>query len=175
FISKSQDKKKIQKAKKSLSILERELKNEKIFKEAFEDIKDGRERIGIKKIKNFLKTNDEVWNAWFLIGWGYRKIEDYIRAKEAFLKALSLQENFADIYNELSICSMELNNLEESKSYLDKAIELDPNNIKILSNLGILEMKKENIQSAKEYFKRILTIDNQDEIAKRYLNLIETK
>jgi Flp pilus assembly protein TadD len=127
--------------------------NDKLFQEAHNMIHNGQEKDGLIKIKEFLEKNEDVWNAWFLLGWGERRLGHYIEAKEAFKKALDKGKPNSDLYNELAICEMELLNLAESRIYLDKAIILDPDNMKIVSNMGILAVKSGKLDEAESFFK----------------------
>ena len=125
------------------------------FHKAYILIRDGDEEKGIDLIGEFLKKNPKVWNAWFMLGWGLRKLERYEDAKKSFSKALEVGKDFGaencDTYNELSICSIELGNLEEAKMYLFKALSIEPENTKVLSNLGYLALKEDE-RSTKIFF-----------------------
>ena len=58
------------------------------YKAAYDFIKKGQEEKGIEAIRDFLQSNPKVWNAWFLLGWGLRRLERYSDAKTAFLQAI---------------------------------------------------------------------------------------
>lgn len=157
--------------------LAREIKNQnlndELFQEAYNLIHNGEEKDGLIKIKKFIKENGNVWNAWFLLGWGERKLGHYKDAQEAFLKAIDCGKPNADLFNELAICEMELLNLDESRKYLDKALILDPENMKIVSNMGILAVKTGNLSEAKSFFQTALEIEPEDPVALQYINFIE--
>ena len=172
FIKNGTDKKQLKNAKNLVSTIKSEIKMSSNFKDAYALISENREIEAIEIIKLFLKDNDNVWNGWFLLGWAYRRIKNYKKAKQAFNKALSYEEKQVDIYNELSICNIELELFSESRINLQKAIKLEPFNIKILSNFGILELKEEKPEKALEWFNKVLEIDNKDEIALSYIELL---
>jgi len=159
-------------AQKVLSDIENQNLLDSLFKEAFDSIQMGKEEKGIEKIKQFIEENNNVWNAWFLLGWGNRRIGNYQEAYSAFLKANELNTDHTDTLNELAICTMELGKFEESKSYLTKALRKEPENVKILSNLGIVSMKEEDFESAEGFFKSALDVDPDDPVAKKYLSHI---
>lgn len=144
-----------------------------LFQEAHNLINNGDEKAGLEKVKKFIDDNKDVWNAWFLLGWGERRLGHYKEAKDAFLKAMDLTKPNSDLLNELAICEMELLNLKDSKKYLDKALILDPENMKIVSNMGILAVKSGNLQEAESYFRTALEIEPDDPIAKQYISFIE--
>ncbi|MDA3938684.1 MAG: tetratricopeptide repeat protein, partial [Spirochaetia bacterium] len=142
------------------------------FNEAYELIKMGREESGIKTILKYLELNKNVWNAWFLLGWAYRKTGDYKKGKEALLECLALNEENVDTYNELSICYLELGEYRDCRKKLTQALRLDGDNIKIISNFGILALKENNSEEAMGFFRTVLEIDPEDEIAKKYIEFL---
>jgi tetratricopeptide (TPR) repeat protein len=145
---------------------------DRLFKEAFDFIKMGREESGIECIEKFLQAHPDVWNAWFLLGWGQRKLARYSEAKKAFLRTLSLHKDHSDTLNELAICHMELHEYDESSRALQKALQLEPDNTKIISNLGILALKQGRTDEAAGYFRTVLAKDEDDTIARDYLEKI---
>jgi tetratricopeptide (TPR) repeat protein len=146
-----------------------------IFNEAYELIKIGREESGIQKIKQYISTNSGVWNAWFLLGWAYRRIGNYKDGKDALLESLTLNGENVDTYNELSICYLELGEYNECRKKLVQALKLDGDNIKIISNFGILALKEENVEEAAGFFRTVLEIEPEDPIAQKYLEYLHKK
>ncbi|MCK5153178.1 MAG: tetratricopeptide repeat protein [Spirochaetales bacterium] len=149
--------------------------DDRTFNEAYELIKMGREESGIKKILNYISNKPDIWNAWFLLGWAYRRIGNYQKGKEALLECLALNDKNVDTYNELSICFLELGEYNECRKKLAKALRLDGENIKIISNFGILALKESNIEEAMGFFRTVLEIDPDDEIAKKYIEFLSKK
>ncbi|HUX13473.1 MAG TPA: tetratricopeptide repeat protein [Spirochaetia bacterium] len=144
-----------------------------LFNEAYDFIRMGEEEKGVEKIRRFLESYPNVWNGWFLLGWGQRRLQHYAEAKRAFLKALEIGPEQADTLNELAICDMELGELAESRRRLSRALTLEPENIKIISNFGILALKEGRDAEAASFFKTVLEIEPEDPIAIRYLEKIE--
>lgn len=172
FLENSADTQRNEKVTTVIAALRSQNATENLFKEAFDAIKTGQEEKGIDKISEYLKTHNDVWNAWFLYGWGCRRLGRFAEGKSAFQRALRLNQNHADILNELAICLMELGEFEKSYNHLKKANEIDPDNIKILSNLGILELKRGADKEAIAYFQKVLRIDEHDPLANQYLNTL---
>jgi tetratricopeptide (TPR) repeat protein len=175
YIHLGDDPEKIAEARKILDELASWGEMDTLFKEAYDFIKIGREEAGIENIKKFLQVHPTVWNAWFLLGWGQRKLERYAEARTSFQKALSLNDKHTDTFNELAICLMELNELEESDRTLKKALRLEPDNTKVISNLGILALKQGRPAEAKSYFQAVLVKDENDIIARDYLERISSQ
>ncbi|MCQ2575738.1 MAG: tetratricopeptide repeat protein [Treponema sp.] len=136
------------------------------FKNAYDLITAGEEEKGLDEIRMFLQNNPKVWNAWFILGWGLRKMGRFSEAKEAFLQAVKFggEEN-AELYNELSLCYVEEKDFDEAEKCLKTAFALEPENTKIISNLGFLSMAKGKKQEARNYFQAVLEYDPNDVIA----------
>jgi tetratricopeptide (TPR) repeat protein len=163
--------------RKSVSKFLREIESSNMldskFKEAYDMIQLCREEEGIKIISEFIEKSPDIWNAWFILGWGYRRIGKYKEAYDAFSKVLELGEKSVDVLNEIAICSIETGKHKEAEKYLLQALKLEPENVKIISNLGILHYKSGDIKKAKSFFLASLEYDKNDEIAKKYLEVIE--
>ena len=145
------------------------------FAQAYRLISTGKEEEGLDKIRKFLMNNQKVWNAWFLLGWGLRKLRRYEDAMNAFNQAISCGgDQNSDTYNELAICLMELNNIPEAKKSLMKALSISPEDTKIISNLGFLNLKEGNKQEAQKYFTAVLEFNPNDQIAVTELAKLET-
>ena len=144
------------------------------FKAAYDLISSGQEEKGLEEIKNFLVNNSKVWNAWFLLGWGLRRLERFSDAKQAFLEALKLGgDSNSDTYNELSLCYVQEKNFDEAEKCLIKALSIEPESTKIMSNLGYLALSKGDIQGARNYFTTVLEFDPKDKIAASELYKLE--
>lgn len=147
---------------------------DKAFLNAYKLISGGQEEKGLKEIRSFLEKNQKVWNAWFLLGWGLRKLCRWEDAKQAFQESIACGGNEnADTHNELAICLMETGNLSGAKSELLKALSLAPENEKIISNLGYLSLKEGNKSEAQKYFAAALEYCPTDKIAAAELAKLE--
>lgn len=158
---------KVQRAQELLDkINSRNLENER-FHNAYNLISRGEEEKGLEEIRKFLQENPAVWNAWFLLGWGLRRLERFSEARQAFEKAQECDggDQSADTYNELAICQLETGDLDGAQDSLCDALNLDPDNTKVISNLGYLYLKKGDTEEAKKYFRTVLEIDPKDRIA----------
>lgn len=147
---------------------------DKAFMTAYKLISGGQEEKGLKEIRSFLEKNQKVWNAWFLLGWGLRKLCRWEDAKQAFEESIVCGGNDnADTHNELAICLMETGNLSGAKSELLKALSLTPENEKIISNLGYLSLKEGKRDEAQKYFAAVLEYCPNDKIAAAELAKLE--
>lgn len=166
---------KIERAQEMLNkINSRNLENER-FHNAYELISRGEEEKGLEEIRKFLQDNPLVWNAWFLLGWGLRRLERFSEARQAFEKAQECDggDQSADTYNELAICQLETGDLDGAQDSLCDALNLEPDNTKVISNLGYLSLKKGDKEEARKYFMTVLEIDPKDKIAIQQLKNLE--
>ncbi|HAZ97092.1 tetratricopeptide repeat protein [uncultured Treponema sp.] len=147
-------------------ISNRNLENDR-FRDAYKLISEGQEEKGLEEIRKFIRDNPVVWNAWFLLGWGLRRLGRFEDAKQAFLKARECEggDENANTLNELAICQMETGELKEAKETLVDALSMDSENTKIISNLGCLCLKMNQNEEARKYFEVVLEIDPNDKIA----------
>lgn len=145
---------------------------DQLFNEAYDFIRMGRELEAIERINAFMKVKPDVWNAWFLLGWAHRRLEQFESAKSAFLRAIELGSKEADALNELAICQMELGEYDASAISLGSALRLEPENVKIISNFGILEIKRERPAEAERYFRTVAELQPDDDIARGYLEFL---
>ena len=126
FAQTGSDEKRVREAKRLIREIDDQGLMDGLFQQAFDNIRMGKEEDGIAKIKEFLSSRPTVPNAWFLLGWAYRRLARFQEGKEAFLKALSLGSPHADLLNELAICLMELGELAESRKRLEEALVIEP-------------------------------------------------
>lgn len=144
------------------------------FKSAFDLISRGEEEKGLEQIRLFLQNNPHVWNAWFMLGWGLRKIGRYQDGINAFTKAIECGgDTNSDTFNELAICYLETGNFNKAKESLMQALSIEPESTKIMSNLGYLALKEGNTSEAQKYFSAVLEYDPDDKIAQAELHKLE--
>lgn len=173
FIEYSDDENKIIKAKKVLTEYNNILSNEDIFSSVYNLILAEKESEAIEKILEYLNDNKNIWNAWFLLGWAYRRLSSFSEAIIALNEVLNLNKKDVDTYNELAICYMETGDFTKSQKSLEKALSLNPEDVKIISNMGIVQIKMGNIETAIKYFETVLVYDEEDTIAKMYLEQLK--
>ena len=161
-----------QQIKSLLKELESKDRSDELFAEAYDLIKMGQEASGIRKIREFLENNPDVWNGWFLLGWGLRKTGAYEEARSAFLKSIELNNSNPDAFNELAICNLELEEFQQARNNLERALKLEPENTKVMSNMGILALKQGDFELAKRFFQTVLELDPEDPVAPVYLDKI---
>jgi|JFJP01.1.fsa_nt_gi tetratricopeptide (TPR) repeat protein len=165
YIGIGDDQAKIRKAKEIVGKLRFRGKADVLFKEAYDFIRMGKEEDGIARALEFVDVDPSVWNGWFLVGWGRRRLGRFDEGRDAFLKALELGADEVDVLNELAICEMELGMLSESRGRLEQALRKEPENIKIISNLGVVARKQGRDADASGFFRTVLELDPGDTLA----------
>jgi tetratricopeptide (TPR) repeat protein len=173
FVEESEDSEQKEDAQRIIREIESQNLLDNMFKEAYDFIRMGKEQEGIERAREFLQSYPDVWNGWFLLGWGLRRLERYEDASLAFEKALETGPRQTDTLNELAICAMELDDLSKARALLVEALSDEPENTKIISNLGIVELKSENSTEARAYFRAVLEISPDDQLATTYLQQLD--
>ena len=141
-----------------------------VFQDAVEAIRDGRERQGIEQARRFVRDHPDTWKGLFVLGWGLRRVGDYSEARGVFERALELGEPNVDVLNELSICNLELGDIEACERCLRLALELAPEDTRVISNIGVLHLRRGDTEGALGYFRTVQEIDPDDPVAARYLS-----
>ncbi len=169
YLSTGEDPRKRSKASAIVKEIDSRELDDSVFKEAFDYIRLGEEDKGILKARDFLERHPGVWNGWFVLGWGLRRLERWADACAAFRKAAELGGTGADIYNELAICQMELGELTEARKSLTIALREEPENIKVMSNLGMVALRSGHKDEAESFFRTVLEFEPGDPVVRNYL------
>ncbi len=172
YISLGDNKERKEAAQEIIDKLESHDLADNLFKEAYDYVHMDMLDKGIEKIKEFIKDHEDIWNGWFVLGWGYRKAGHYAEAKEAFLKAQECGCDTVDLLNELAVCCMETGDLALAEKCLKDALFKDSENSRILINFGLLCIKKGDKEQAKGFFRTALEFDPDNRYAKKYLEEI---
>lgn len=163
-----------ERAQEILDNIKNQNMDDESFRAAYDFISKGQEEKGLDEIRRFLQNNPRVWNAWFMLGWGLRRLERYSDAKMAFLEALKCGgDSNSDTYNELSLCYVQEKDFDAAKDALMKAMAIEPESTKIISNLGYLALAQGNKEEARKFFTTVLEYDSNDRIAASELAKLE--
>lgn len=147
--------------------LEENLEDDQTFQAAFDEMLLGNVEQALRLIETFLERQKKAWEGYFIKGWALRVAMRFEEASHAFVRALELGGQSADIYNELSLCHAALGEVELAQEYLEIATDLEPNNLKLLSNLAFLHLKNENYSLVHELYLRALELDSEDPLVKQ--------
>lgn len=163
-----------ERAQEIINFINEQNVDDEYFRAAYDLISHGQEEKGLEQIRLFIANNPKVWNAWFLLGWGLRRLERFSDAKQAFLECLRVGgDKNPDTYNELSLCHIQEKNFDEAQKCLLKALGMEPENTKVISNLGYLALAQGDVQGARNYFQTVLEFNPKDAIAAAELLKLE--
>jgi tetratricopeptide (TPR) repeat protein len=113
--------------------------------------------------------------AYTYLGWTYSHMGDYQRAIEEAEKAILVEPDFGNPYNDIGVYLMELAREDEAIPYLEKAMRAKryccyqfPH-----YNMGRIYLKKKMYEKAREKFKKSLAIDPDYFPASKALELLK--
>ncbi|MDR0597462.1 MAG: tetratricopeptide repeat protein [Treponema sp.] len=156
------------KARKIVREIESRALDDTIFRQAYDYIRLGEEQKGLEHIRFFLGQHPRVWNGWFILGWGLRRLSRWEEAAAAFAEALELGGDNSDTRNELAICLMEQGKFRDARKHLETALRKEPDNVKIISNLGVLALRQGEDDEAAAFFRTVLDLEPEDPLALEY-------
>ncbi len=108
------------------------------------------------------KTNDRYY---FLLGEVYYEGKRFTDAEAAFRKAIELNENNVDAYNNLGYMFAENNmHLDEAQKLIEKALELRPNAGYIIDSLGWVYFQKGDVEKALELLEKAMSLSKDDPV-----------
>jgi tetratricopeptide (TPR) repeat protein len=155
-------------AKRILAEINAHCLDDSDFRAAYDYIRRGEVQRGLTKIRAFLERHPAVWNGWFILGWGLRKLERWEDGAAAFQKTIELGGGNSDTRNELAICLMERGDIQGARKELEICLREEPENVKIIANLGVLALKKGDCTEAEQYFRTVLELEPQDPVAREF-------
>ncbi len=106
------------------------------------------------------------------LGDAYNRLGDKKSAREAFRKAIELDETYAEAYFNLGLLLADDGQSEEAERLLRTATQLTPNSHKAHGRLGIVLQQLGRYSEAEAELRRAIEIDPTDEIAGSYLNRV---
>ena|SRR3989442_2415319 len=105
-----------------------------------------------------------------LLGAAHDRLGEKEAAREAFRKAIELDESYAEAHFNLGLLLATDGQNEEAERLLRKATQLDPNSHEAHGRLGILLQELGKHSEAEDELRRAIEINPTDAIANFYLN-----
>jgi len=105
-----------------------------------------------------------------LLGDAHNRLGDKKAAREAFRRAIEIDETYAEAYLNLGLLLADDGESGEAERLLRTATLLKPNSHKAHGRLGVLLQKLGKYSEAEDEFRRAVKIDPTDAIANSYLN-----
>jgi tetratricopeptide (TPR) repeat protein len=106
------------------------------------------------------------------LGDAHNRLGDRKSAREAFRKAIELDETYAEAYFNLGLLLADDGQSEEAERLLRTATQLTPNSHKAHGRLGILLQQLGKYSEAEKELRRAIEIDPTDALAGSYLNRV---
>lgn len=116
--------------------------------------------IQFKKYEEAAKTEITDYLFWYRKGFSYNAQKDFVSAKTALLKSLSLKKDYINTFLELGFACSRLKEDEEAISYYNQAIAIDPKSH--VPYNGIAEVYRDNKKDrelAKTWYQKTLAIN----------------
>ncbi len=107
-----------------------------------------------------------------LLGEAHDRLGEKEDAREAFRKAIDLDESYAEAYLNLGLLLADDGQCEEAERVLRRATHLNPNSHEAHGRLGILLQELGRYSEAEAELKRAIEIDPTDAIARSYLDAL---
>ena len=102
------------------------------------------------------------------------KLKNHHKASDAFEKALSLEPNFSEAYNNLANAKKLVNDINGAISNYQKAIEKKKDNLTAYFNLAVLYKENRKYFESKEIYEKILELDKKNLAAIHDIGTIES-
>lgn len=130
---------------------------------------------GLELLKTLEEDHDDWWELNFFIGVAYRMKELYDDAIPYFLKVLTLNTGHVQSMNEVGICFLSVGDFKMARSYFEEAHRIAPNSSEFIVNIGIVDFTIGEIDAARAWFNQALEINSNDDVAKMWLNHLNSQ
>ena len=109
-----------------------------------------------EEIEDIEQMKDKTYLDYFILGNTYDNQKEYIKAIQAYQKAIKLNPKYSDAYYNLGIMYVNEGQYDKAIEVYQKAIELNPKNDMAYNNMGIAyESNNEHIKAIQSYQKAI--------------------
>lgn len=143
------------------------------YRYAEELVESDKDEAAIEYVDKFIASFPLSWNGYYLKGYIYRKLGEYNKAIENFEHSLKLNGSQADLYNELGLCHMNLENYNQAELHYSKALRNSPDDMSIYYNLAVLSYKRGNFKEALKYCEVILEFDKGNLKTRELMEIIK--
>ena len=133
------------------------------YEEGYSLIFNGNSEEGLQKLLPLEEEHPEWWNLLFMIGLGYKYMNELEEAKKYFEKILVIKPHQVDAMVELGLCEASTANMTKAIQHFETAAKIkeDP---EILCNLGMAYLNNGELDDAIYYIERAYELNPEDEI-----------
>ena len=146
--------------------------NDEDYQQATEFIESDMHEQALGYLQRFITKYPMSWSGYYLNGIALRNTGEYDRAIREQERALTLNDDFYDIYNELGLCYLSQNNFAKSELNFARALKLHPDDIGVMTNLAVLSYRRGNKKEALKYCEIILDEHPNEQYTKDLKGLI---
>lgn len=157
----------------NLAVLYNDLGHYEDAKKLYTNLKKGKKGSKKREIEPVLKG--KLSNLHANIGDIYRGLGLYSHAIEEYQKALNLNSSYVDIRTKLGISYRENTEPAKSLAELKKVVKSDPKYVNARIQLGVTYYSMNKLTQAKNEWKEVIKRDKNNEYAKMYLRLADSK
>jgi tetratricopeptide (TPR) repeat protein len=116
----------------------------------------------IEALEKSAQVKQDSFETQALLALAYERAALCEKAMEPFQKAISLKPEEMGIYNNLSVCLIKFDRLDDAEKGLRYSIQLDPGNVVPRLNLSSLLMMQEKFNEAESELRRIVGMNIAD-------------
>ena len=125
-------------------------------------VKNKEPQKAVETAKRALDYVKDDYTVYYIAGTACMALKDFKQATTFFEKAIELNPNHSQLYNNLGTCNVTMGNLDLAYENFFHASKLDPKNAITYFNIGsILQMQNKH-DKACEFFEHAYNLDNQD-------------
>jgi len=126
---------------------------------------------GISYLKKSAELTPYFSDAWDQMGLAYMRLKDYNSSRNAFVNALSNNQNDPKVNNNFGNLLFNVNQPDSALFYFEKAVSLKPDYSDALNNIGSVYGNKGQFQKALSYFEKSYAVDPNNFMTNRFLGM----
>lgn len=127
--------------------------------QAIELASQGEYKEAIACFKKALTFEQDNYLLWFNLGVTYRDSGDLYMAKEALLKAYSIENQDDEVIETLALINFNIGEKREALDFCNIGLTLNEENSHLWNTLGVIHFNSENYEKAASCFERAITIN----------------
>jgi tetratricopeptide (TPR) repeat protein len=109
---------------------------------------------GLSILLELIETEDVDWNVYYLLGQGYRFVNDFEGSIKFLSKAIELNSNEVPVLHALGVAYQLNNDYDTAIEKFQIAIDIDPTNFSVLNSIGLTFKKMGNPTKALYYYSK---------------------
>jgi tetratricopeptide (TPR) repeat protein len=116
----------------------------------------------VDELRSYLEKYPRSGSAWKTLGTAYVSLDQLQDAKQAYEKAISINDKDADLLFDYALCAERFGNFLFAIQEYERVVQIDPGHWKALANLGRLYRNAGREEKALDYFERAIKLRPED-------------